>query len=184
MSDSLTVTVIQCSGKGCNNTFTTSQTVSENFTYACRLHPKKKQKSIPTFQEFAHDKALDGKEKHADFSGQDTRKDKELLEGEPLNPKHKCAHGVYSPDGDTRYCSVCTPVTVTGQLLHMKKLRIDLGDSSKHKVGTFKNPEEQFDQTISLLAFYQQLKKKPLWLREVHFTTVDDLEGLINQINA
>ena len=182
MTDSLKVTVIYCSGKNCTNKLTISEPVSKDFTYACKLHPKKKQKNIPTFQEFAHDKALDGKEKQEDFSGQDTRKDKELLEGEPLNPKDKCEHGVYAPNGDKRYCSVCTPIVVTGQLLHMKKLRVDLGDGSKHKVGTFKNPEEQIDQTIGLLAFYQALKKKPSWIRDVHFATVDDLDGLINQV--
>lgn len=178
----LVILVHHCIGKGCEKTFNTTQIVARDFKYSCKLHSRKKQKNFPTFQEFAHDKALDGKEKKKDFSGQDTRRDKELLEGEPLNPKDKCEHGVYAPSGDRRYCSVCTPIIVTGQLLHMKKLRVDLGDGSKHKVATFKNPDEQIDQTIGLLAFYQNLKKKPTWIRDVHFATVDDLEGLINQV--
>lgn len=180
MSDSLTVTVIQCGGKGCNNTFTTTEPVSSEFTYACKLHPKRKQKNIPVFQTFQHDKALDGKEQE-DFGVSDPRTD-DLTNGEPLNPKFKCTHGVYDPHGDQRYCTVCNPVKVTGPLLHMKKLRVDLGDGSKHKVATFKHPSEQMDQAIGVLVFAQRgLKKKPTWLRDVHFPTVDDLEGLTNQ---
>jgi hypothetical protein len=145
------------------------------------LHPKKKQKNIPTFQEFAHDKALDGKEKQEDYERRDNL---ELLEGEPLNPKDKCEHGVYDPLGDQRYCSVCNPVVVTGPLTHMKKLKVDLGDGSKFKVGTFKNPSEQMDQAVGVIAFAQAgLKKKPTWLKGVHFPTVDDFEGLINQLS-
>lgn len=181
MSD--TTTVILCSGKNCENTFVTTELVSKDFTYACKLHPKRKQKNIPVFQEVAHDKALDGKEKQEDFSGQGTRGDKELLEGNPLNPKNKCEHGVYDPQGDQRYCSVCHPVTVTGPLSHIKKLRVDLGDGSKHKVGTFKNPSEQMDQAVGVVAFVQAgLKKKPTWAKDVHFPTIDDFEGLINQL--
>lgn len=180
MSD--TLKTVACSGaKDCKNVFSTTDELSEKFVYTCKLHPRKKQTVVPAFQEFAHDERLDKKEKKEDY---ERRENAELMVGEPLDPRKKCEHGVYAPDGDRRYCSICTPIEVTGQLLHMKKLRVDLGEGSKFKVGTFKNPSEQIDQAIGVVTFFQFLKKKPAWLRDVHFGIVDDLTGLTNQLKG
>jgi hypothetical protein len=51
------VNVINCSSKGCTNTFQTEEAVHPQATYQCRLHTTKAPDTV-RFQEHAHDKDL------------------------------------------------------------------------------------------------------------------------------
>lgn len=37
----------------------------------------------------------------------------------------RCEHGVYNPDGEARYCTICTPVTIKGKVL--KRIKTSVG---------------------------------------------------------
>jgi hypothetical protein len=44
---------------------------------------------------------------------------------QPESTIKRCKHSVYDPKGNARYCSICTPVTITGAIL--KRIKTSVG---------------------------------------------------------
>jgi len=90
------------------------------------------------------------------------------MSGDPLSVSEKCEHGVYDPHEDQRYCTICTPATLTGKLREAKKTK-------NGRIAAFKDLSEQSTQAAALILFYHTVPEhlQPAWFtnKELGFKT-------------
>lgn len=153
------MTTLKCRMPKCKSTLEVTGPVSANPTYQCRNH-KVAKKPVHHFQVHQFDEELDGRTKSQDSDFHDftggRRKYNE--DAEPIGAAQKCAHGVYDPNEDQKYCSVCNPTLLVASNVRFKKTKIG-------KIVLFSTKTEQEDQANGLAIFYTNLpyKNRPKW---------------------
>lgn len=153
------MTTLNCAVEGCKVQFTTTNAVSPDAAFICKNHPVGVQRKAIRFQECAFDPALNP---GGNSKSESEEYDRDWgISGEPITPGEKCAHGVYDPHEDQRYCSICNPALVTGILKELKKTK-------NGEFGIFKNSNEQAEQEIALIMFYFATPEysQPAWFKD------------------
>lgn len=153
------MTTLNCAVEGCKVQFTTDAAVSPDANFICKNHSVGAQKKAIRFQEFAFDPSLNP---GGNSKSESEEYDRDWgISGEPITPGEKCAHGVYDPHEDQRYCSICNPVPVAALVREIKKTK-------NGRIGAFKDLNEQANQAASVVLFYFTLPEhlQPLWFTD------------------